>query len=89
MHAYCFRSGEIEFGRQTPKGAIMLARGQAKPLKALIEPAARLAYDNSTLLVPGIPEADTNKDAEQALLSFLGWLRKRPTNGIVINPTSL
>lgn len=89
MHAYCFRSGEIEFGRQTPKGAIMLARGPAKPLKALIEPAARLAYDNSTLLVPGVPEADDDNAATRALSSFLGRLRKRPANGIVINPTSL
>lgn len=74
MIAYCYRSGRIEFGRSIPDGAIKVAQGPARSLRALMSVLARHAYDGKTLLVPGIPEAKTDKQAADALQSFLDWI---------------
>lgn len=81
MHAYCWANGHIEFGRKVPEGAIRFASGPAAVLRRAIEPAARLAYDNETLLVPGIPEAADQSTAGDALACWLdrrrvGWEAK-------------
>lgn len=67
--AYCFRSGQIRFGRPSriPKGAITLLCGPRNEVLYAIESTARLAYDNRTWLVPGIPEAADGEAAFQAL----------------------
>lgn len=75
MHAYCWASGQIEFGRKVPDGAIRFASGRAEVLRKAIGPAARLSYDNETLLVPGIPEAADQSDAGDALARWLDWRR--------------
>jgi hypothetical protein len=77
MIAYCYRSGQIRFGRKVPEGAIQVAKGPAKPLRNLIRCVSRQAYDGTTLLVPGIPEAETESQAEDALRRFLAWLAPR------------
>lgn len=77
MIAYCYRSGQIKFGRSVPTGAIQVARGPAKKLRAMISVTARHAYDGKTLLVPGIPEAETEREAESALRRFLDWIAPR------------
>ncbi|HAF44690.1 MAG TPA: host nuclease inhibitor protein [Gallionellaceae bacterium] len=77
MIAYCYRSGQIRFGRKVPEGAIQVAVGPAKPLRELIRNVARHAYDGVTLLVPGIPEAASDEDAGDALQRFLVWIAPR------------
>ena len=79
MKAWCYRSGEIVFGHSLPKGCILIAQGPAKPLREMICAVARHAYDGKTLLVPGIPEADTEKEAADALERFLDWIAPRVT----------
>jgi hypothetical protein len=37
MRAYCFASGQIEFGRSVPDGALQIAEGPAKQLRDWIE----------------------------------------------------
>jgi len=74
MLAYCWRSGRIDFGRSVPEGAIKIAKGPSKKLKQLISAVARHAYDNKTLLVPGVPEADTDDHAADALERFIEWI---------------
>lgn len=76
MIAYCWRSGEIEFGQRCPRGAITILQGKADLVRGTVEPAARRAYDGKTLLVPGIPEADDDAAAEQALTRFNEWVRR-------------
>lgn len=71
MHAYCFRSGEIEFGPTFPDGTLPLAKSRsAKKLREIVEVNARHAYDGKALLVPGIPEADTDDAARAAWRYF-------------------
>ncbi len=68
--AYCFRSGEIEIGTVVDDGAIVLAKGSKVRLHDAVAGCARLAYDNRTWLVPGIPEARTDDEALEACLRF-------------------
>lgn len=70
MHAYCYRSGEIGFGFTIPDGALPLGMGRAKNLREIVEVNSRIAYDGKTLLVPGIPEADTDDVALAAWRYF-------------------
>lgn len=84
MHAYCFANGVIGLGRRTPKGAIVFARGPAKAVRDLVARSSRLAYDNVTWLVPGVPEAPDQEAAMTALLTHIAWLRKRPIQGVTI-----
>ncbi|MBN9477383.1 MAG: host nuclease inhibitor protein [Bordetella sp. SCN 67-23] len=84
-YAYCWASGQIEFGTQVPEGAIWIVRGRDTSVRHLIDATARLAYDNTTLLVPGIPEAENQKVAGDALARFLTWLGSKPHRGIALN----
>lgn len=78
MYAFCWANGTIEFGRKITEGALEIARGPAKPLRKMVGATARLAYDNKTLLVPGIPEAKDQDEACTALLAYLKWLGSKP-----------
>lgn len=85
IRAYCWASGQIEFGLKVPDGAICFASGQADILRAAVEPAARLSYDNKILLVPGIPEAPEQAAAGDALARWLDWRRAGwEANGLAV-----
>lgn len=73
--AYAWRTGAIDIANgRTPAGAIKLftfkSRRAALVGTRVIETQARLAYDNKTLLVPGVPEADGDDRALDALVTF-------------------
>ena len=74
MRAYCWASGQIEFGRDIPEGALPIARGPARKVRDFIESVCRHAYDGETLLVPGIPEATDQSVALDALHAWLDWI---------------
>lgn len=80
--AYAWRSGAIDVSNgRTPKGAIKLvtfrSRRAALVGTRVIEAIARHAYDGTTILVPGIPEADNDDDALNALLRWSERLSSR------------
>lgn len=75
-YAYAWRSGIIETGPAVPDGAIPIARGGVKRLARLIDATARHAYDGETLLVPGVPEAETDDQALDALIAFRDWIAR-------------
>lgn len=76
--AYCYASGLISFGPILPPGTFKLLVStdfaSCKEMHEFLEPKARLAYDNKTLLVPGIPEAKTRKEKVDAYNKFVEWL---------------
>jgi hypothetical protein len=76
-HAYCWRGGQIEIGRRRPSGAMPLARGDARILRRVLSACARHAYDGTTLLVPGVPEAANDTDALEAVKRFSAWFTTR------------
>jgi len=81
--AYCWASGEIEFGPRTPPKAIRIATGPKRALVEAVAVRARHAYPRAdgkkVLLVPGIPELPNIKDQRakgDALMAWLEWCRK-------------
>lgn len=82
MKAYCWASGEVGFGNQVPEGAIFFAEGEGETFKERIQVLCRLAYptykngvkQRPVWLVPGIPEAENEKEALEALYKFKDWL---------------
>ena len=69
--AFADRAGVIRFGRRCPKGALPIGRHRRfVTLHGAVSAVARLAYDNETLLVPGVPEAKTDDAALDAVVAF-------------------
>ena len=87
--AYCWQGGDIEIGYTCPEGAIIITEQRPEELeeefRSLISARSRHAYDGKTLLVPGIPEADSEEEAFQALLRFRNWLESRNQKRSVIH----
>lgn len=87
MIAYCFASGEIEFVPSpgpVPPGAIAFADNDIllpdlsdEEFVRKVTIRARLAFDGKTILVPGIPEAESQVEAGRALQAWVEWAFKR------------
>lgn len=70
----CDRGGTITISEVMPKGNLPIARGNQKELTTHMQGKARLAYDNRTYLVPGIPEAKDSDEAMTALWRFIDFV---------------
>ncbi|OPE33288.1 homocysteine methyltransferase, partial [Pseudomonas aeruginosa] len=68
--AFCWASGLIQFGDQVPEGAIEIARGDDQVVREILVTNSRHAYDNVSLLVPGVPEAANQTEGGDALECF-------------------
>lgn len=66
--------GRIRFLTMMPADRMVLLVGPDAAVRELVAVHARHAYDGTTLLVPGIPEAGNSLDRLDALLSFQGRL---------------
>lgn len=69
--AYCYRNGVIKVGTIRPPGTLPLFTGSLEELEKFISARARLAYDNKTMLVHGVPEA--GEDEESACIAVAEW----------------
>lgn len=73
--AYCYRSGQLGFTNGLiPDGALPIRLDASEEEITKIKALSRLAYDNKTLLVPGIPEAENQHDAYEAFTRFVDVL---------------
>lgn len=79
MKAYAWQSGLIEFSQRVPKGALLICEGPAKDVKHHVTCLARLGYDGS-LLVPGVPEAESENAKIDALIAFSFRIKERMTS---------
>ncbi|SMF82920.1 hypothetical protein SAMN06265365_14818 [Tistlia consotensis] len=80
IRAYCWASGQIEFQpaeHALPDGAIEIASGDESLVRELMSATARHVRDGDGLLVPGVPEAETQDAALDALIVWTGWLKAR------------
>lgn len=78
MKAYCYRSGQIEFGKKLPPGTLPIASSRsAKKLREIVSVNARHGYDGETLLVSGIPEARNDDEAFDAYRHFKELIEMR------------
>lgn len=80
-HIVCHRSGEAFVSRRVPKGTMKIVTGHGRRLKRVLCACARHAYDGKTLLVPGLPEADNDLQAINAVKAFEQMLRERLAKG--------
>ncbi|WP_042885472.1 hypothetical protein [Achromobacter sp. DH1f] len=79
--AWCWASGVIEIGDQETVdqvddlGPIVIARGPKHALRCRLEVLARHGRCKGVglLLVPGVPEAETQREADDALAKWLTW----------------
>ena len=79
--AWCWASGLIQIGDAMPPdapeggGAIEIARGPKFALRSQLSAVARHGKGESQgkLLVPGVPEADTQEAGADALAQWLAW----------------
>lgn len=85
--AFCYRNGDIHFGKRAGNGALRIARGPEDDVRRVITGTARMAYDGETLLVPGIPEADTEAEALIALARYIKWITPRIAD-LVASPSA-
>lgn len=76
----CWRSGEAEIVDRVPKGALNLAYGRRAELEGILGVVARHSYDGVTMLVPGVPEAETDAEALKAVKYFRGMIFERMSN---------
>lgn len=92
--AWCWASGLIEIGDTPPadkadgSGAIVIADGPKSSLQVTLSVKARHGQGASSgkLLVPGVPEAESQQAAGDALSAWLEWCAKsngkKHSNGV-------
>lgn len=85
--AYCYASGLIEFGRDIPRGATIIARGPETELRAFIGSNARQARMHRSrktldLVVPGMPEAENQIALDAALATWSKWIAANAPKGV-------
>ncbi|CCV46702.1 host nuclease inhibitor protein [Yersinia enterocolitica] len=68
--AYAWASGLIEFGKILPNGALPVIKGLEKAVHESIEINARHSRINEQLFVPGVPEANDQREGCDALIYF-------------------
>ena len=78
--AWCWASGLVEVGDvdAVPAGSIVIARGPCAFLLGALSAVCRQGKGASAgkFLVPGVPEADDQRAAGDALASWLTWCAK-------------
>jgi hypothetical protein len=79
MYAYAWRSGLIGFRKNVPAGSLKITCGRKDEVEAVISVLARHGRGESEgmLLVPGIPEAETDDEALDALIAFCDMVKKQ------------
>ncbi|HHA2790770.1 TPA: hypothetical protein ACOEQ0_001114 [Stenotrophomonas maltophilia] len=80
MIAYCWANGQIGFGNNVPDGAIFIAEGSDAQLRKVISVVARHGKGlmQGMLVVPGVPEAQTQQSKGDALGAWLAWCSQHP-----------
>ena len=79
--AYCWQTGLIQIApgsEAMPEGALPVATGPERALRAALDAAARHGQgkSNGKLLVPGVPEAQSSVEQVDALTNWLDWRGK-------------
>ncbi len=92
--AWCWASGLIEIGDELPAdgpdggGAIEIARGPKFALKSQLQVVARagMGASEGCMLVPGVPEVESQEAKAEALAAWLLWCNKRaPRDGVTFS----
>ncbi|MBU9539400.1 host nuclease inhibitor protein [Burkholderia multivorans] len=77
MKAFAWQSGLIEFASEVPDGALLIAEGPAKEIRGVVGVWARHSRTGDDLLVPGVPEAESEEAKLDALIAFSFRVKER------------
>jgi hypothetical protein len=75
-YAFAWRNGRVQFGVNVPDGAICISEGDCSEWRKAIETLCRLSYCGKYWLVPGVPEAESDIEAVDALVAFKQIVRR-------------
>ncbi len=88
--AFTDSAGVIRTGRRCPKSALPIGgRRHLFALHGAVSAVARLASDNETLLVPGVPEAKTDDEDPSVVVAFANAVETRLRGARVKTPQRL
>lgn len=78
IYAHCDRTGVVTFSDKPDlAGQLCIGSGVGQAFKDEIEVLCRLAYDNKSMLVPGVPEATSSDEALKAVWAFMDLIKQR------------
>lgn len=78
IYAHCDRAGFVTFSNKPDlDGQLCIGAGTGQAFKDEIGVLCRLAYDNKSLLVPGVPEATNSDEALNAVWRFMDLIKQR------------
>ncbi|KVM76484.1 host nuclease inhibitor protein [Burkholderia ubonensis] len=77
MKAFAWQSGLIEFANEVPAGALQIAEGTSKEIRRVVGVWARHSRTGDELLVPGVPEAESEDAKLDALIAFSFRVKER------------
>lgn len=69
-YAHVLRSGELKFSHLPTFEGLVISEGHGREWRKHVEVLCRLAYDGHTYLVPGVPEAESDDEAMNAVIKF-------------------
>ena len=81
FRAWCLSDGVIFYGTELPDGAIEIVRGDESLVRETLDVAARHGYKPGVLLVPGVPEAEDQREGLIALHEWINWFARHPIEG--------
>lgn len=75
MKPFVYRNGVIVFRRRMPPGTLPITHMRSRRLRQVVDVLARhgrpeFGQSRKLMLLPGVPEARTEREALNALLSF-------------------
>jgi len=80
LHLFIYRNGQVRFHKSKAKGnkdgGLYFGAFPQKKDRDQIQAICRLAYDNKTLLCPGIPEAENDDEAFEAAQRFGNFVNR-------------
>lgn len=85
--AVCDAQGIVDFydSNDVPEGLLVVFHAPSmRRARAVASAVCRHAWDGKTLLVPGIPEAETEADGLEALRKFRAWLAEGTRRGVTL-----
>lgn len=82
MKPYVFRNGVIEFRPEPPDDALPITHMRSRRLFKVVDVLARhgrpeFGQSRSLMLLPGVPEARNNAEAERAVVRFKREVERR------------
>lgn len=80
--AVAWATGLVQIVPRKPPGACVICRGEPEAVRSLMNATVRHGQGKADgmMLVPGVPEAETQAKGMDALIEFVDWLKSGHLN---------